>query len=116
MALNRADRRRRIHHRIRKSVSGTAQKPRLAVFRSNTAINVQLIDDVSGKTLASASSKGLGSGKSVNVELAKQVGQQIAEKGKSAGIETVVFDRGGYLYHGKIKALADGAREAGLKF
>ena len=115
MALNRAQRRTRIHNRIRKALAGTATKPRLAIYRSNTAITAQLIDDQSGRTLAAATSKGLAEGKSINADVAKKVGQSIAEKSKSAGIEAVVFDRGGYLYHGKVKALAEGAREGGLK-
>ncbi len=111
-------RRYRIKYRIRKNLQGTAEKPRLSVYRSNKQIYAQLIDDLSGSTLASASSqlKGIAD-KSVNkTEKAKLVGQTIAERAKEAGIENVVFDRNGYLYHGRIKALAEGARENGLKF
>ena len=115
MAFNKGERRRRIRYRIRKKIKGTAEKPRLSVFRSNQEIYAQLIDDVKGHTLASASSKVMGAtGK--GIEVAKQVGQAIADKAKGAGIEDVVFDRSGYLYHGRVKALADGAREGGLKF
>jgi len=112
--------RRRIRHRIRKKVSGTADKPRLAVFRSDKHIYAQAIDDGSGRTIAHAST--LDADLKVNVErggnidAAKAVGGAIAARLKDKGIEDVVFDRGGYLYHGRIKALADAAREAGLKF
>ncbi|WP_026996212.1 50S ribosomal protein L18 [Flectobacillus major] len=115
MATQKDLRRLRIKLSIRAKVSGTAEKPRLSVFRSNTAIYAQLIDDVKGQTLAAASSKELGL-KSGNVESAKQVGAKIAEKALTAGISTVVFDRNGYLYHGRVKAVAEGAREGGLKF
>jgi len=112
--------RRRIRHRIRKKVAGTAAKPRLAVFRSDKHIYAQVIDDGSGQTIAHASSLGGGEkGKPKrggNVDAAKAVGGAIAALLKEKGIEDVVFDRGGYLYHGRIKALADAAREAGLKF
>jgi len=107
--------RKRIHRRIRKKVSGTAQKPRLVVFKSNKQIYCQLIDDVNGVTLASASSNDI-SEKSAKVEMAKKVGGLIADKAKSQGIENIKFDRGGYLYHGRVKSLADGAREGGLNF
>jgi large subunit ribosomal protein L18 len=108
------------HLRVRKKISGTSERPRLSVFRSAKHIYAQLIDDVSGATLASASTvdKEL-SGKvdnGGNVEAARQVGQLIAERSKAKGYEIVVFDRGGYLYHGRIQALADAAREAGLQF
>ncbi len=116
MATVKSLRRLRISRGIRKKVSGTAVKPRLSVFRSNTGIYAQLIDDISGKTLASASSNDLKSEKGTKSELSKKVGSSIAEKAKAAGIADVVFDRGGYLYHGRIKALAEGAREGGLKF
>ncbi len=118
MAFSKAKRRKRIQYRIRKVVSGTAERPRLAVFRSNKEIYAQLIDDVSGKTLLSASSreKGLAEQKATKIEVSKMVGQRVAEKAKEAGIESVVFDRGGYLYHGRVKSLAEGAREGGLKF
>jgi large subunit ribosomal protein L18 len=104
--------------RIRRSLQGTAEKPRLSVFRSNKQIYAQLVDDLSGNTLASASSqvKGIVEKKANKTEKAKLVGALIAERAKEAGIENVVFDRNGYLYHGRIKALAEGARENGLKF
>ena len=110
--------RRKRHLRVRKNISGTPERPRLNVYRSNKNIYAQLIDDVNHKTLASASTqdkefKGeLGS----NKEAASEVGKLIAERAKNAGVETVVFDRGGYLYHGRVAALADAARENGLKF
>ena len=103
------------HARIRSKVSWTATKPRLAVFRSNTNIYAQLIDDVSGKTLAQANTKEIAKGKN-DMSGAEKVGEMIAKKGKEGKIEEVVFDRGGYNYHGKVKALADGARKGGLKF
>lgn len=107
--------RQRIHLRVRKKVNGTTERPRLSVFRSNKEIYCQIIDDLNGHTLAAACSldNGLTGSKT---EQAKAVGQLIAERAKSAGIETVVFDRGGYLYHGRVKALAEGAREGGLIF
>ncbi len=112
------DRRTRIKYRVRKSVRGTADKPRLSVFRSNKAIYAQVIDDLAGKTLAAASSqdKGMGEKKITKTETAREVGKLIAERAKEAGIETIVFDRNGYLYHGRVKSLAEGAREGGLKF
>lgn len=116
MATNKSNRRLRIKKGIRKIINGTSQRPRLAVYKSNTTIYAQLVDDTKGHTLAYASSKEIGSKMNANLETAKTVGAKIAEKAKESGIETVVFDRSGYLYHGKIKALADGAREAGLKF
>ena len=111
-------RRQKIRYRIRKKVAGTAQKPRLSVFRSNTEIYVQLIDDVSGVTLASASSrdKDIAAQKVAKVEKAKLVGAAIALKATELGLKDVVFDRGGNLYHGRVKSVADGAREGGLKF
>ncbi|NQV02035.1 MAG: 50S ribosomal protein L18 [Bacteroidia bacterium] len=111
-------RRSRIKMRIRKIVTGTAERPRMTVFRSNKEIYVQLIDDLAGKTLASASSQveEINSQKISKMEQAKLVGKAIAEKAGQAGIETVVFDRNGYLYHGRIKSLAEAAREGGLKF
>ncbi len=111
-------RRNRIKMRIRKIVSGTADRPRMTVFRSNKQIYVQLIDDTAGQTLLSASSAidEIASAKSNNTEKAKKVGAIIAEKAKESGIETVIFDRNGYLYHGRVKALAEAAREGGLKF
>ena len=107
----------RRHARVRAKISGTAQRPRLAVYRSNKNISAQLIDDVNGVTIAAASSaektfEGIGS----NKDAAKKVGALIAERAKAKGIETVVFDRGGYIYHGRVSELAAGAREAGLKF
>lgn len=112
--------RRRIRYRIRKRLSGTAERPRLAIFRSDKHIYAQAIDDAGGRTLACASTldaelKGRVP-RGGNVEAAKAVGGAIAERLKGKGIEAVVFDRGGYLYHGRVKALADAAREAGLKF
>lgn len=101
---------------VRKKVSGTPERPRLSIFRSNTGIYAQLIDDVKGVTLASASNKDLGEKKSLSKENSKNVGKKIAEKAIASGISSVVFDRGGYLYHGNVKALAEGAREGGLKF
>lgn len=109
------DRRTRIKAHIRHKVSGTALKPRLTVFRSNTQIYAQLIDDVNGKTLASASSLGL-KDKMNKIEQAAKVGALLAKVAMEAGITEVVFDRNGYLYHGRVKQLADAAREAGLKF
>jgi len=111
-------RRIRIKMRIRKVVSGTSDRPRLSVFRSNKQISVQLIDDLAGKTMVAASSgeKGIVEKKGTKTEKAKLVGQLIAERAKEHGIDNVVFDRGGYLYHGRVKALADAAREGGLKF
>jgi large subunit ribosomal protein L18 len=116
MSLTKSDRRQRIKFRIRKIVSGTAAKPRLSVFRSNKEIYAQLIDDVNGVTLLAASSREKEVSKGTNVETAAAVGKLIGEKALKAGIETVTFDRGGYLYHGRIQSLAEGARAAGLKF
>lgn len=112
---NKSYNRKRIHYRIRKRIQGTATKPRLSVFRSNKEIYCQLIDDVNGVTLASASSKGLNYPGNKVLQSA-EVGKVIAAKAISSGIDAIVFDRGGYLYHGRVKGLADGAREAGLKF
>lgn len=112
--ISKADRRNKIEARIRGKVSGTAARPRMTVFRSNKAIYVQLIDDLAGKTLVAASSKGLEGG--TKVEVAAKVGQAVAQKALEAGITEVVFDRNGYLFHGRIKSLADAARTAGLKF
>jgi large subunit ribosomal protein L18 len=109
-------RRNRIKMRVRKIVHGTPERPRMSVYRSNKDIYVQLIDDLNGHTLLSASSTEGGSDKVTKIEQAKKVGTQIAEKAKGAGIEQVIFDRNGYLYHGRVKALADAAREGGLKF
>ncbi len=120
MALSRIARRQRIHYRIRKHVSGTPERPRMVVFRSNKQIYVQVIDDEAGKTLAAASSndKELAAqckGKT-GVEAAAIVGKAIAERALAAGITTISFDRGGYLFHGRVKSLADAAREGGLIF
>ncbi|MBR1769155.1 MAG: 50S ribosomal protein L18 [Bacteroidales bacterium] len=117
MATKKDLRRLKIKMRIRKRVSGTAQKPRLTVFRSNKEIYAQLVDDVNRVTLAAASSMERGFQKSgTKTDVATLVGKSIAERAKEKGIETVVFDRNGYLYHGRVKALADSARENGLKF
>lgn len=116
MSLNKSERRQRIRYRVRKIVKGTSEKPRLSVFRSNKEIYAQIIDDRNGVTLASASSRESGITKGNKVETAASVGKLIAEKALKAGIDTVSFDRSGYLYHGRVKSLADGAREAGLKF
>ena len=115
MATQKDSRRLRIKHSIRAKISGIAEKPRLSVFRSNTGIYAQIIDDVKGHTIAAASSKELGLTNG-NVNNAKQVGAKLAEKALAAGVSTVVFDRNGYLYHGRVKAVAEGAREGGLKF
>ena len=116
MATKKDSRRLRIRRGIRTKVSGTTGKPRLSVFRSNKEIYAQLIDDVNGLTLLSASSREKEVGKGTNVEVAAAVGKLVAEKALKAGIDTVTFDRGGYLYHGRIQSLAEGARAAGLKF
>lgn len=118
MAVTKEFRRNRIKQRIRKVVHGEATSPRLSVFRSNKGIYVQLIDDVNGKTLIAASSadKGIAEVKGNKIDQAKLVGKAIAEKATKVGISTVRFDRNGYLYHGRVKSLAEGAREAGLKF
>lgn len=115
MALTREERRLRIKRRIRKKISGTEAKPRLSVFRSNKQIYGQIIDDLNGKTLVSASSvkEDL---KGNKVEQAQSIGKAVAEKAVAAGIKNVVFDRNGYLYHGRVKAFADAAREGGLEF
>lgn len=112
------DRRQRLKYSIRKKIYGTVERPRLSVFRSNTNIYAQIIDDTDGKTLVSANSIELGEAfrKNTNVNHAAEVGKKVAERALAAGITKVVFDRNGYLYHGKVKALADGAREGGLQF
>lgn len=112
--ISKIARRQKIKSRIRGKISGTQARPRLSVFRSNKAIYAQLIDDLSGRTLASASSRGMEGG--TKTEIAARVGEEIGKKAIEAGIETVVFDRNGYLFHGRVKSLADGARKAGLKF
>jgi len=111
-------RRQKIRYGIRRKISGTAHKPRLSVFRSNSEIYAQLIDDTTSQTLASASSrdKDIAAQKGTKIEKGKMVGAAIAKKGIALGLETAVFDRGGNLYHGRVKAVADGAREGGLKF
>ena len=118
MALTKIERRNRIKKRIRKVISGTAEKPRMSVFRSNTQIYVQFIDDLTGTTLLSASSrcKEIAEQKVSKMEQAKLVGKLAAERSLAKGISVVIFDRNGYLYHGRIKSLADAAREGGLKF
>ena len=113
--ISKVQSRKRIHQRIRNKISGTPAKPRLAVYRSNNAISCQLIDDVNSVTIASATSKEV-SGDGAKVEVSKRVGTLIGEKAKSLGIDSIKFDRGGFLYHGRVKSLADGAREAGLNF
>ncbi len=106
----------RRHRRVRGKVSGTAERPRLVVFRSNRGIEAQLVDDVAGKTVAAAGWKHLKSFKGNKTEQAAEVGKLLAESAKKAGVEEVVFDRAGYLYHGRVKALAESAREGGLRF
>jgi large subunit ribosomal protein L18 len=117
MGLSKEERRLRIRRRIRKTVSGTANAPRLSVFRSNKEIYAQVIDDTTGKTLVAASSRDKGVEDQESKQLtATAVGKSVAEKAIAAGISVVKFDRGGYLYHGRVKSLAEGAREGGLKF
>jgi large subunit ribosomal protein L18 len=118
MANQKVEGRRRRHRRVRKDVRGTAARPRLAVFRSSRHIYAQLIDDVSARTVVSASTmeKDAGGGVTATVDAAKDVGKRLGERAKAAGIERVVFDRGGFRYHGRVAAVADGARDAGLKF
>ena len=119
MALTKTERRARVKMRIRKVVNGTAEQPRMSVFRSNKQIYVQFIDDQKGVTLAAASSidKEIGDVKGLNSkDVAAKVGKLAAERAKAKGIESVAFDRNGYLYHGRVKMLADAAREGGLKF
>lgn len=114
MTTKKEQRRLKIKFRIRKSVNGTAERPRLSVFRSNKQIYAQVINDLTGTTLTSASSVGFE--KMTKIDQAKKVGALVAEKATAAGVEQVVFDRNGYLYHGRVQALADAAREGGLKF
>jgi large subunit ribosomal protein L18 len=117
MAFSKEVRRAKIKRRIRKKVSGNTEVPRLTVFRSNKQIYAQIIDDVKGVTLVSASSLKKDDAQNVaKIDQAKLVGKEVAEKAKAAGVEQVVFDRNGYLYHGRVKSLADAAREGGLKF
>ncbi|MCF0180743.1 MAG: 50S ribosomal protein L18 [Muribaculaceae bacterium] len=112
--ISKVERRNKIKRRIRGRISGTPERPRLCVFRSNKQIYAQVIDDLAGNTLVSASSKGIDEG--TKSEIAEKVGELIAKKAIEAGISTVVFDRNGFLFHGRIKSLADGARKGGLKF
>lgn len=117
MAFSKQERRRKIKLRIRKNLSGTAEKPRLAVYRSNKEIYAQLINDTEETTLVAASSRDKSiEKKGTKSEIASKVGKLIAERSKEAGINRISFDRSGYLYHGRVKSLANGAREAGLKF
>ena len=115
MAVSKFQRRARLKKSIRRKISGTSETPRVSVFRSNKAIYAQIIDDLKGVTLAAISSAEIGE-KTLNVESSKEAGKKLAEKAKAAGIESVVFDRSGYRYHGRVKAFAEGAREGGLKF
>ena len=115
MALSKTEKRQKIKRRVRRNIFGTAERPRLSVYRSNKEIYAQLVDDDAGVTLASASSREA-KANGTKTEQSASVGKLIAEKAKSKGIETVVFDRNGFVYHGRIKAMADGAREGGLKF
>jgi large subunit ribosomal protein L18 len=108
--------RQRRHRRVRGKIFGSVERPRLVVFRSNRGIEAQLVDDLEGKTLAAASWLNLKSFKGSKTDQAAEVGKLLAQNAKQAGVETAVFDRGGYLYHGRVKALADAAREGGLKF
>ena len=114
--MSRNDVRKRRHLRVREKISGTPECPRLNVFRSNKNIHAQIIDDVNGKTLASANSVEMKLENGSNIEAAKKVGAEIAKRALAANIDHVVFDRGGYVYHGRVQALAEAAREAGLKF
>ena len=117
MALSKVEKRQKIKRRVRRNIFGTAEKPRLSVFRSNKEIYAQIIDDNSGVTLVSASSREKGvNAEGTKSEVSVAVGKALAEKAKAKGVETVVFDRNGFVYHGRIKALAEGAREGGLKF
>jgi large subunit ribosomal protein L18 len=116
MSQTRLQARLRRHRRVRRRVTGTAERPRLAVYRSNRGIAAQLIDDVAGRTLAAASSQDKSLAGKARPETPAAVGKLVAERGRKAGIASVVFDRGGYLYHGRVKALADAARENGLEF
>jgi len=118
MALTKLEHRVRRHRRVRKKLMGTSERPRLAVFRSNKHIYVQAIDDFAGSTIVSASTMetDLRASKTSTTDAAKAVGKLVGDSAKAAGIDTVVFDRGGFKYHGRVAALADGAREAGLEF
>jgi large subunit ribosomal protein L18 len=118
MSRTKSEARKRRHFRVRKKVRGTAARPRLAVFRSNRHIYAQVIDDIDGRTVASASTmeSGLPAGSGATVATAKAVGERIGERAKAAGVDTVVFDRGGFKFHGRVAAIAEGARNAGLEF
>jgi large subunit ribosomal protein L18 len=119
VAKDRLEGRRRRHHRVRKKITGTPERPRLAVFRSNRHLVLQVIDDVAGRTLAAASTVEADVRSSVStgsVDAATRIGTLVAERAKEAGVSKVVFDRGGFLFHGRVKAAADAAREAGLEF
>lgn len=118
MALTKSQRRSRIKSRVRTVVSGTAERPRLSIFRSNKSIYAQVIDDINGTTIVAAAStdKAIAGNEGSKIEKAAMVGKLVAEKALAAGVTEVVFDRGGYLYHGRIKQLADAARKGGLKF
>lgn len=116
MAYKKEERRQRIRYRIRHKIRGSAERPRLSVFRSNKEIYCQIIDDLNGRTLAAASSSELKETAGNKTDVAKQVGQLIGQRAVDQNISAVIFDRGGYLYHGRVKALADGAREKGLNF
>lgn len=116
MALSKTEKRQRIKRRVRRNIFGTAERPRLSVYRSNKEIYAQLIDDNAGVTIASASSREKGIEGANKTEQSVSVGKLMAEKAKAKGVETVIFDRNGFVYHGRIKALAEGAREGGLKF
>jgi large subunit ribosomal protein L18 len=118
MALTKSEHRIRRHRRVRKKILGTAERPRLAVFRSNKHIYVQAIDDFAGRTIVSASTMEADqrAGATATVDAAKKIGKLVGERAKAVGISSVVFDRGGFKYHGRIAAIADGAREAGLEF
>jgi len=116
VSQTRLEARLRRHRRVRRKVTGTAERPRLAVYRSNRGISAQLIDDVAGRTVAAASSQDKSLAKKARAETPAAVGKLVAERAGKAGITSVVFDRGGYLYHGRVKALADAARENGLEF
>lgn len=115
MAVDKQKRRQRIRRGIRAKINGSAEMPRVSIYKSNKGIYAQVINDEAGHTLVSTSSKEI-EAKGLNIDVSKEVGKKLAEKAKAAGVEQVVFDRSGYIYHGRIKALADGAREGGLKF
>lgn len=116
MAIDKASRRLRIRRGIARKIRGTADRPRLSVYKSNSGIYAQLIDDRNSQTLVSTNSAEFGKSKNIDIAKAKEVGKKLAEKAKANGIDNIVFDRNGYIYHGKIKAFAEGAREGGLKF